>query len=120
MELWFHHCITIAAEIGHAVVDLKLEVKCESVLIHYQTSKNNLEVSTFLLMFSLSNKIRRTEIYPIETEKLIEDNMALVLAKLINLFPSCVSVGGIVVSLLHHNCSQNRSSCGRTEARNEI
>ena len=39
-ELWFHYCITIAAEIGHAVLDLKLEVKCEPVLIHYQTSKN--------------------------------------------------------------------------------
>ena len=27
-------------EVGHALVDLKLEVKCEPVLIHYQTSKN--------------------------------------------------------------------------------
>ena len=27
VELWFPFCITIAAEIGHAVVDLKLEVK---------------------------------------------------------------------------------------------
>ena len=118
--MWFHYYITIAAEIGQAVVDLKLDVKCESVLIHYQTSKNNLEVFTFLLMFSLSKKIRRIEIYPIGTEKLIEDNMALVLAKLTNLFPSCVSVGGIVVSVLHHNCSRNRSSCGRPEARSEM
>ena len=27
MELWFHYCITIAAQIGLAVVDLKLKVK---------------------------------------------------------------------------------------------
>ena len=27
MELWFHYCITIAAKICHAVVDLKLEMK---------------------------------------------------------------------------------------------
>ena len=26
-ELWFSYCITIAAELGHAVVDLKSEVK---------------------------------------------------------------------------------------------
>ena len=39
MELWFHYCITVAAVIGHAVVDLKQEVKCEPVLIHYQTSE---------------------------------------------------------------------------------
>ena len=42
MELLFHYCITIAAVIGHAVLDLKLEVKCEPVLIHYQTSKKKL------------------------------------------------------------------------------
>ena len=44
-----------------------------------------------------------------EAEKLIEDNMELVFSKLIILFASCVSVQGIVVSLLHHNCSRNRS-----------
>ena len=27
VELWFHYCITIAAEISHAGLDLKLEVK---------------------------------------------------------------------------------------------
>ena len=39
VELWFHYCITIAAVISHAVLDLKLEVKYEPVLIHYQTSE---------------------------------------------------------------------------------
>ena len=39
-ELWSHYCITSAAEIGHAVVDLKQEAKRELVLIHYQTNKN--------------------------------------------------------------------------------
>ena len=107
MELWFQHCITVAAEIGHAVVDMKLEVKCESVLIHYQTSKNNLEVSTFLLMISLSNIIIQTEIYPIETETLIEDHMALVFAKLIFCFQNvcrwmelwfhyCITVAAVI------------------------
>ena len=38
--MWFHYYITSAAEIGHAVADLKQEVKRELVLIHYQTSKN--------------------------------------------------------------------------------
>ena len=70
-------------------------------------------------MFSLTSVIIRTEIYPIEYEKLTEDDMALFLAKLIILFSSCVSVGGIVVSLLHHNCSRNRSCCARPEARSE-
>ena len=71
-------------------------------------------------MFSLTGVIIRTEIYPIEIEMLVEDTMALVFAKLIILFSSCVSVGGIVVSLLHHNCSRNRSCCGRPEARSEM
>ena len=34
-------------------------------------------------MFSLTSVIIRTKIYPIEYEKLVEDNMALFLAKLI-------------------------------------
>ena len=42
VELWFDYCITIAAKIGHAVVDLKLEVECEPVLILYQTSEKKL------------------------------------------------------------------------------
>ena len=71
-------------------------------------------------MFTLGNKIKRSEIYPIEIEKQIEDNMALVFAKLIILYSSCVSVGRIVVSLLHNNCSRKRSCCGRPEARNEM
>ena len=71
-------------------------------------------------MFSLTGVIIRTEIYPIEIEMLVEDTIALVFAKLIILFSSCVSVGGIVVSLLHHNCSRNRSCCGRPEARSEM
>ena len=71
-------------------------------------------------MFSLSNIITRNEFYSNESEKLKEDNMALVFAKLINLISSCVSVRGIVVSLLHHNCSRNRSCCARPEARNEM
>ena len=37
-------------------------------------------------MFSLSNLIIRTEIYPNKIEKLTEDNMAIVFAKLIILF----------------------------------
>ena len=83
-------------------------------------AKRKLKIFTFLLMFSLTSVIIRTEIYPIEYEKLVEDNMALFLAKLIILFSSCVSVCGIVVSILHHNCSRNRSCCGRPEARSEM
>ena len=71
-------------------------------------------------MFSLSNIIIQTEFLSIEIEKLIKDNMALVFTKLIILFSSCVSVGGNVVSLLHHNCSRNWSCCGRPEARSEM
>ena len=71
-------------------------------------------------MFSLSNITRRTEIYPIEREELIEDNMVIVFAKLIIWFSSCVPVGGIVVSLFHHNCSRNWSCSGRPEARSEM
>ena len=71
-------------------------------------------------MFSLTGVIIRTEIYPTEIEMLVEDTMALVFAKLIILISSCVSVGGIVVSLLHHNCSRNRSCCGRPETRSEM
>ena len=71
-------------------------------------------------MFSLTNITIQTEIYPIEIENLIEDKMALVFAKLIILFSSCVTVGGSVVSLLYHKCSQNRSCCGRPEARSEM
>ena len=71
-------------------------------------------------MFCLSNIITRTEIYPSEIEKQIEDNMALVCGKLIIFFSSCVTVGGIVVSLLHYNCSRTRSCCGRPEARSEM
>ena len=80
----------------------------------------NLEISTFLLIFSLSNIIIRSEKYPIEIEKLIEANMALVFAKLISFFSSCVSVDGIVISLMHQNCSRNRSCCDRREARSEM
>ena len=68
-------------------------------------------------MFIISNIILQTEINSIEIEKLIKNNMALVFAKLIILFSSCVPVGGIVVSLLHHNCRRNYSCCGRPEAR---
>ena len=71
-------------------------------------------------MFRSSNIIIRTEFYPIEIEKLIEDNMALVFANFISLFSSCVSVDGIVISLLHHNCSRNLSCCGRPEARSDM
>ena len=70
-------------------------------------------------MFSLSNIIIQTEIYPIEREKLIEDNMVIVFAKLIIWFSSCVPVGGIVVSLFHQNCDRNWSCSGRPEARSE-
>ena len=45
-------------------------------------------------MFNLTSVIIRTEIFPIEYEKLVEDDMALFLAKLIILFSSFVSVGG--------------------------
>ena len=45
-------------------------------------------------MFSLTSVIIRTDFYPIEIEKLVEDNMALVFAKLIILFSSFVLVGG--------------------------
>ena len=44
------------------------------------------EISTFLLMFSLSNTTMQTDFHSIEIEKLIKDNMALVFAKLIILF----------------------------------
>ena len=71
-------------------------------------------------MFSLSNIITRTEICSNEIGKLIEDNMALVLAKLIILFSSCVSMGGIVVSLLQASFSRIFSCCGRPEARSEM
>ena len=71
-------------------------------------------------MFRLSHIIIRSKNYPIEIEKLIEDNMSLLLANLIILFSNWVSVDGIVVSLLHHNCSQNLSCCGRLEARSEM
>ena len=71
-------------------------------------------------MFSQGNIIIRTEIYPLDIEKLTEDNMALVFAKLIILFSRCVSVGGIVVSQLHYNCMRNCSCCGRPEARSEM
>ena len=71
-------------------------------------------------MLCLSNIITQTEIYPSEIEKLIEDNMVLVFAKLIIFFSDCVSVGGIVVPLLHHNCRRNRTCCGRPEARSEM
>ena len=37
-------------------------------------------------MFTLSNTITRTDIYPIEIEKLTEDNMAIVFAKPIFFF----------------------------------
>ena len=57
-------------------------------------------------MFSLSNIIIQTEIYAIENEKLIEVKMALIFRKLIILISSCLSLGGIVVSLLENNCSQ--------------
>ena len=71
-------------------------------------------------MFSLTSVIIRTEIYPIEIEKQIENIMLLLLANLIILFSNCMSVDGIVVSLLHRNCSQNLSCCGRPEARSEM
>ena len=41
-------------------------------------------------MINLSNITIRTEIYPIEIEKIIEDKMALVFAKLSILISSCV------------------------------
>ena len=71
-------------------------------------------------MISLSNIIIQTEIYPNEIVKLIEDNMASVFAKLIIFFSRCVSMGGSVVSRLHHSCRRNRSCCGRVEARSEM
>ena len=45
--MWFHFCITIAAEVGCALADLKLEVKCEPVPIHYQKSKKSLRFPHF-------------------------------------------------------------------------
>ena len=71
-------------------------------------------------MFSLSNIIIRTEIYPNKIEMLSEDSMAFFFRKTDLLFSKCMSVDGIVVSLLHHNCSRNQSCCGRPEARSEM
>ena len=51
-------------------------------------------------MFSLSNIIIRSEKYPIEIEKLIEANMALVFAKLISFFFK-LRVGGWNCDLTH-------------------